>query len=205
MRSRATSSPSSRRAAPCLFDYGAAFPGFIALHHACRTLPYLADVARFDWRVNVAYHAPDRTPLARERLAAIAPDLDSQRRPGAASGDAASRVALSAARHLAPGARRRATRRRSTSTRAACVSLIHRTDLDVGWRTLTVAEYVFLDSLVQGVALADAWDNALTFDPTGTEAERLITTAFSLDLFTDLHLAAPSGRVANASTERALP
>jgi len=39
------------------------------VHLQCRTLPYLADAARFDWRINVAYHAPDRSPLARERLA----------------------------------------------------------------------------------------------------------------------------------------
>jgi hypothetical protein len=189
--------------APCLFEYGAAFPDFIARHRACRSLPYLADAARFDWQINVAYHTADRTPLARERLAAIAPDDYDRVRlvPHPATQLLASPYPLLDIRRLA----RAESDAPTVDLDAGGVRLlVHRSELDVAWRTLTVAGYVFLDSLVQGVALAEAWDNALTFDPTGMEAERLITTAFNLDLFVDLILA-PAMAEGDAWTERSHP
>lgn len=53
---------------PCLFEYGASFPDFLAVFPPCRELPYLADVARLEWALNVAYHAEARAPIAVEEL-----------------------------------------------------------------------------------------------------------------------------------------
>jgi hypothetical protein len=55
-----------------LNHYGAAFPEFLQQFPPAAGLAYLADVARLEWAVNTAIHAPDREPLALEKLAALA-------------------------------------------------------------------------------------------------------------------------------------
>jgi hypothetical protein len=60
-------------AGPCLFEYGASFPDFLAGFPSCRGLVYLADVARLEWAMNVAAHAPDAAPLTVEAARALAP------------------------------------------------------------------------------------------------------------------------------------
>ena len=48
---------------PCLFEYGSDFADFLAGLPACAYLPWLADVARLEWAMNAAMHAPDAAPL----------------------------------------------------------------------------------------------------------------------------------------------
>jgi|CXWL01.1.fsa_nt_gi hypothetical protein len=45
--------------APCLFEYGSAFPEFLAVFPPCRSLPYLPDVARLEWAIHAVFHAAD--------------------------------------------------------------------------------------------------------------------------------------------------
>jgi len=52
--------------------HGEGFPEFLAGFAPARALPYLAGVARLEWAVNRALHAPDMDPLDLSRLAAIA-------------------------------------------------------------------------------------------------------------------------------------
>lgn len=59
---------------PVLAEYGAGFPAFVANHDVARDLPYLADVARLDWALNLAFHAPAGGRLAAADLAAIPAD-----------------------------------------------------------------------------------------------------------------------------------
>jgi hypothetical protein len=59
---------------PCLFEYGASFPEFLAAFPPCRHLVYLADVARLEWAMNVALHAADAAPLTAEAMRALAAD-----------------------------------------------------------------------------------------------------------------------------------
>lgn len=59
---------------PVLAEYGAGFPAFIASHDVGRDLAYLADVARLDWALNLAFHAPAGDRLAAADLAAIPAD-----------------------------------------------------------------------------------------------------------------------------------
>ncbi|MCW5747590.1 MAG: putative DNA-binding domain-containing protein [Alphaproteobacteria bacterium] len=61
-------------AGPVLSEYGAAFADFVAQWPAAAQLPYLADVARLDWALNVAYTAPDSPALTGAQLAAVPPD-----------------------------------------------------------------------------------------------------------------------------------
>jgi hypothetical protein len=57
---------------PVLAEYGAGFPAFVAAHEPARGLPYLADIARLDWALNVAFHSPEGRQLAAADLAGIA-------------------------------------------------------------------------------------------------------------------------------------
>jgi hypothetical protein len=56
----------------CLDDYGAEFAGFLAAFEPIRDLPYIADVARLDWAVNLALHADDAQALGPAGFAAAA-------------------------------------------------------------------------------------------------------------------------------------
>ena len=49
--------------APCLFEYGAAFPQFLAEFPAAAKLAYLPDVARLEWAINSALHVPTEAPV----------------------------------------------------------------------------------------------------------------------------------------------
>jgi len=59
-------------AQPVLAEYGAGLPAFIAGYEPAGGLPYLADIARLDWALNLAFHAPEGRRLAGADLAAIA-------------------------------------------------------------------------------------------------------------------------------------
>lgn len=59
---------------PVLAEYGAGFPAFIASHDAAHSLPYLADVARLDWALNLAFHAPADGRLSAADLVAVPAD-----------------------------------------------------------------------------------------------------------------------------------
>jgi len=55
----------------CLSDYGADFPEFLAGFNSCKDLPYLADVARFEWVLKAAGMMREASPLPPAALAAI--------------------------------------------------------------------------------------------------------------------------------------
>jgi len=54
-----------------LDEFGGAFAGFLERFAPAATLPYLADVARLEWAVSRALHAPDAEPLDLAALAAV--------------------------------------------------------------------------------------------------------------------------------------
>ncbi len=57
---------------PCLFEYGDSFPDFLAAFPPCRDLVYLPDVARLEWAMSAALHAPDVDALDPAGLADVA-------------------------------------------------------------------------------------------------------------------------------------
>jgi hypothetical protein len=59
---------------PCLTEYGGGFADFLAEFPPCRHLPYLADVARFEWLLSVAANAVDTVPLAPSAIASLPPE-----------------------------------------------------------------------------------------------------------------------------------
>jgi hypothetical protein len=60
-------------AGPCLFEYGAEFPAFLAAFEPCAHLPWLADLARLEWAMSVARHAADAPPLEPDAWRALDP------------------------------------------------------------------------------------------------------------------------------------
>lgn len=56
---------------PVLAEYGGDFPAFIGAYAPAVALPYLSDVARLDWALNNAFHAPATGRLAAADLTAI--------------------------------------------------------------------------------------------------------------------------------------
>lgn len=58
--------------AACLDEYGAEFPGFLAGFPPAASLAYLPDVARLEWAVSGAAHAPDAEALDAGRLLGLA-------------------------------------------------------------------------------------------------------------------------------------
>jgi hypothetical protein len=54
--------------------YGSDFPEFLRDFPPAASLPYLADVARLEWAVSRALHAPDTAPLDLARLQALQPE-----------------------------------------------------------------------------------------------------------------------------------
>lgn len=54
-----------------LDEYGADFPQFLAQLAQAASVPYLPDVARLEWKVNLVLHAADAEPLEFTRLATL--------------------------------------------------------------------------------------------------------------------------------------
>lgn len=56
---------------PVLTEYGETFPAFVASYEAAASLPYLADVGRLDWALNVAFHTSPAACLTAADLAPL--------------------------------------------------------------------------------------------------------------------------------------
>lgn len=150
---------------PCLFEYGGGFPLYLAAVPTLHTLPYLPDVARLEWAINAASHAPDAPALSvatlarlpnscfaglaftlhpSSRIVASRYPIDRIWRANQAGADPEETIALDAG-----GAR----------------ILIHRDEEgDAVWRRLSRAEFLFLRALRAGRTLGDAWDRASAAD-----------------------------------------
>lgn len=57
-----------------LYDWGDAFPGFLHSFAPAASLPYLPDVARLEWAIGRALHAPSVPPLGVQALADLTAD-----------------------------------------------------------------------------------------------------------------------------------
>lgn len=144
---------------PCLFEYGGDFPAFLAAFPACAHLPWLADVARLEWAMNVAQHAPDSSPLDPATWRTLDPAA-----LGLLSPHFDSSVTLLASawpidaiwRANQPGAEG------VVDLDAGCTRLeIRRLGDDVVFRTLPAGAFAFRAALAARRSLQDALDHAL--------------------------------------------
>lgn len=149
-----------------LLDFGAALPAHLRTLDGLRSLPYLPDVAAFEWACHEVYHAAELPPLALATLAALPPEqqpglrlhlqpcarLIASRYPVLAIwqanqpevGDAAPPIALDA---------------------GAVRLLVVQRALEVEFRTLARAECRWLRRLAAGRTLAQSTAAALAVDP----------------------------------------
>jgi len=58
---------------PCLFEYGAAFPDYLRDLPELSSLPYVAEMARFEFARIAAYNAPTEPYLSADTLAGLSP------------------------------------------------------------------------------------------------------------------------------------
>jgi hypothetical protein len=54
--------------------YGGAFAKFLLNFDPVAALPYLADVAKLEWAITCALHAPDESPLDLQKLSVVSPE-----------------------------------------------------------------------------------------------------------------------------------
>jgi hypothetical protein len=146
---------------PCLFEYGAHFPAFLAALPPCRHLEYLADVARLEWAMHTAWHAEVCAPLDPAELSSLAPHdvarLVFQFDPSVTLLDSPWPIDQIWRVHQADDAMYA-----PVNLDAGGVSLeIRRWDDDVGFRRLDPAIYTLRTTLAAGHTLARAAEAAL--------------------------------------------
>jgi hypothetical protein len=150
---------------PCLFEYGADLPRFLTAQQELGTVPYTADVARLEWAMNEARHAPeaaitggwpDPERLGEPERLAFAVDasvrfvesrwpVDQIWRANRPDADPTQMIELEA---------------------RGCRLVIHRDgDGDLAWLPLPEAEFTFIRALAVGHTLARAGAMACAIDP----------------------------------------
>jgi hypothetical protein len=147
----------------CLVEYGADFADFLAQFAPCEQLPYLADVARFEWALNIAATVRQETPLQAESLAAI---------PPAEAAYVALRMQPSLSYLVSPwpiDAVWQANQEDVPPTidlASGGASLqIRRAGETVAWRRLDPGSFAFRTALADGLVLAAAMSAATLKDP----------------------------------------
>ena len=181
-------------AGPCLFEYGATFPAFLASFPPCAGHPYLGDVARLEWAMNAALHAPDVPAIDPTALGAVAPDD---------VGRLVVRMDPSAAWLESPWPIDRIWRANQPdadpdavvdlSAGAARLEVRRQADV-VTMRSLTRVELVFRTALARRATLEEAADLAITGDP-GYDLTEAIRALLADALLTGFTLAGEGGGI----------
>jgi hypothetical protein len=138
---------------PVLLEYGGAFPGFVADFGPARDIPYLSDVAAFEWAQHVAAHVADAEPISLDVLAKIEP---------ASLGDV--RLVLHPAARLFASDYPAVTLWRINADGVCApdelsggeAALIARPDQFVQVHDLTAGAYAFLKSVAEGAPLGSS-------------------------------------------------
>ena len=180
-------------AGPCLFEYGATFPEFLANFPPCAGHPYVPDVARLEWAMNAALHANGATPIDPAVLGTVPPDdvgrLIFRFEPSAAwlrSPWPVDRIWLANQAESDPDT--------SVDLVAGAALLeIRRRDDTVTLRRLDSAEFAFRSALALGSTLEMAADAALTEDP-GFDLTAALRTLLGEALLVDVTLAPDTAR-----------
>ena len=149
---------------PVLSEYGAGFASFVEGYAPAGGLPYLADMARLDWALNVAFNSPAEPRLGVAELAAI----PGEQLPGKSVSLAPGAVVVCSAYPIdriwaaaQPGASDETV---DVAVGGARLLVLRRAD-DAGFVTLSIGEAGFLEALAAGQSLEDAAVMALSAEP----------------------------------------
>jgi len=150
-------------ASPCLTEYGAGLPDFLAEFPPCQGLAYLPDVARLEWAIHAAHHADDVVTVAAPSLRDVDP---------ARVGDLVFRLDPSLTLIASRWPIEAIWRAHQARDEIGWISLdaggqhvqVHRRGHDVEVSALPAAVYAFRKDLVAGVRLADAVASAVAAD-----------------------------------------
>jgi hypothetical protein len=147
----------------CLVEYGADFADFLARFAPCEKFPYLADIARFEWALNIAATVREATPLQAETLAEV---------PAAKAAYVGFRLQPSLSYFVSPwpiDAIWQANQEDEVppiDLASGGTSLeIHRAGETVAWRRLDPGSFAFRTALADGLVLAAAMAAATLRDP----------------------------------------
>ena len=164
----------------CLDDYGHEFPDFLSGFEPASSLAYLPDVARLEWAVNRALHAPDAEPLAAQRLVA----LEEAERAGVSFAPHPS-VSLLRIDHPADLIWRAVLDEDDAALSAIdpCAGpvwlLTERLPTGVEVRRMSESAWRFTSALCEGRPLAAALDDARDFDASVVLADHLAAGRFT--------------------------
>jgi len=149
---------------PVLAEYGGDFPAFVAGYEAARDLPYLADVARLDWALNVAFQAQLGERLQVTDLSL----LPAERLPSTSISWAAGVVLVSSPYPLdriweasQPGAASDAV---DLNLGGSNLLVLRRSD-DAFFVSLSAGEAAFMAALARGMSLEQSAGAAFEADP----------------------------------------
>lgn len=167
---------------PVLAEYGARFPAFVSGYGPAGTLPYLADMARLDWALNLAFHAPLGDRLTVSDLANLPAERLFDLKPALAIGSTLlrSRYPIDRIWHASqPGTSVRSV---SLEEGPAAVLVVRGPD-DAAFASLELADATFVAMLAGGASLGEAAEEALcvepSFDPSTAFAKLLSLQAFA--------------------------
>jgi hypothetical protein len=167
---------------PVLSEYGANFPRFVESYAPADGLPYLADIARLDWALNVAFHSPAAPRLAGADLASIPVEQLPAKSVSLAPGAAVLRSIYPIDRIWAAAQPRTSTETVGLASGGARLLVLRRPD-DAGFVSLNEGEASFLAALAAGRTLEEAAAAALAadavFDLSPTFARLLHLQAFA--------------------------
>jgi hypothetical protein len=147
----------------CLVEYGADFADFIAGFEPCKDLPYLADVARFEWALNIAAMTGEARPLPIETLAGVPPEKAAYL--GLRLQPSLSYLLSSWPIDAIWQAHQESEVPPIDLTRGSASLEIRRSGEGVVWRPLNPASFAFRRSLADGLAFAAAIAEANFTDP----------------------------------------
>src|SRR5262245_36678609 len=170
--------------APRLAEYGAGFADFLAGFSPAQSLPYLPDVARLEWAINEAYHAPDDTGLTPQSLSSVPQEqlsaLCFKLRVSARLLHAPYRVDRLWRAHQPGGSLER------LDIAGGCHLLIYRPAEEVELMRLDPAGFALLSEISRGAMLESAYTAAAAADPAfdlttalGTHLTRGVFSGFS--------------------------
>jgi hypothetical protein len=165
----------------CLVEYGADFPDFLADFQPCKDLPYLADVARFEWALHIAATVREAPSLQIDALAAI---------PAERAGYVGFRLQPSVSYFASPWPIDTIWRANQEDEVPPIDLAGGRTDLEirhagktVAWRRLDLGTFTFRMALADGLVLAAAIANATQRDPefdVNTALQRVLSEGLAI-------------------------